>query len=52
VSYPENPIIQDGSYDIWVRIIRDVDYKIAGETGIAVIKLGQKVTAAIAKEIA
>lgn len=49
-SYPENQIIQDGSYDIWVRIIRDVDDKIAGETSIAVIKLNQKVTAAIARK--
>jgi len=49
-SYPENPIIQDGSYDIWVRIVRDVDDKIAGEIGMAVIKLGQEVTAAIAKK--
>ena len=49
-SYPENPIIQDGGYDISVRIIRDVDDRVAGEIGIAVIKLNQKVTAAIARE--
>lgn len=49
-SYPEGPIIQDGSYDIWVRIVRDVDDTIAREIGIAVIKLNQRVTAAIAKK--
>ncbi len=32
-SYPDNPISQDGSYDIWVRIIRNVDNSGAGEIG-------------------
>ena len=48
-SYPNYPISQDGSYDIWVRIIRNVDNSVAGEVGIAVVKLNQRVTAAIAK---
>jgi len=47
-SYPEHPIIQDGSYDIWVRIVRDADDSVAGEIGIALIKLNQRVTATIA----
>jgi hypothetical protein len=48
-SYPENPIVQDGGYDVWVRVIRSLDGSVADEVGIAVIKLNWRVTAAISR---
>lgn len=46
--YPNNEIVQDGSYDFRVRIIRNRDNSVAAECGIAVIKLNQRISAAIA----
>ena len=44
-NYPEKAIFQDGGYDMWVRVIRSLDGMVADEVGIAVIKLGGRVTA-------
>lgn len=45
-NYPTKAsIVQDGGYDMWIRVIRSLDEAVADEVGIAVIKLSGRVTA-------
>ena len=49
-NYPtKNPLVQDGGYDMWVRVIRSLDGTVADEVGISAIKLHGRVTASIAR---